>query len=1176
MRPIKLTVSGLNSYIDEQTIEFDKLIERGLFGIFGNTGSGKSTILDAITIAMYGNISRNTKEFINSACKEAVVNYEFEIGSKNSKRRYEVSRIIGRSKVGGTKTTYARLIEKQNDGTEIILADKAKDVNDKITQVVGLTANDFTRSVVLPQGKFNEFLKLTGSDRRDMLERIFNLEKYGRGLIEKVRKRKNEQNLELRDLNVKINQFEGVSIEVYENTSNELDILKLREKEEHDKLDLAQKTYEESKEVFEVQSKLEKYEVKKRELDLKKNDIKDKKIQLENAENAERVNPNIYVVQELEKKIQDDSLKVEELERKLGILNQELILTKNRYEEAYKIKDEKMPRLMEHKEKLNNALKIEEELNVINEEIKEMKERGIQLSKEKKTSEIYRKDIESNRDVVIKNLKDKEEKLIKLKISADHKQKIFLAYDYEKEYIKLGEEKSQKLDKLNNLSKEIDELNLKSKYIERDRISITSKLEDLINSHEVLMKKCPGTNEEILSKTEYIAELRSKLNSVKESEIKISTLQDEVNIILEKKYNNSREVAVLSERLDINKKEISDLEKEIDKLRYLNLASELRRELKEDIPCPVCGSKHHEKIEILSKDDEIDFLKGKLEKLNGIDKLYRLNLEELNLKNGEYISAEKIKLKELNELHGKIGELKSNEILSKLESENRVLELLKNSVQNWNNEKETLEQKIIKFKEDKSKIEKDEIKILEELNSYKKSMKEIKLSLEEVDTKYKKLKEEYLGLKAIVKVSNLSTKVDEINQNEKIIENLNTEYSELISIKEKSDLEIKTLDDKIHKTELELIKARELYSEKCRFRDEKYRDFISITKGESAKELLVKLEAYAEKITKSEDELKHKLETQRIEYEKCLGDKKIIEGRLNTAKDHHKIQEETLNQLLNDNKFESIYAVKRALLEYDHKKRLYEEILEYEENQKLLNYKIEDLKQKLAGRRIKKEEFDELKNNIYTLRLEIGEISKEIGAKENILNSLKDSLEKIKELTKDIRRVQHKVDLLDDLDKIIQGNRFVEYVATNQLKYIALEASKRLEAITKGRYALEIDQKLNFVMRDNFNGGERRSVDTLSGGETFLTSLSLALALSSQIQLKGSAPLEFFFLDEGFGSLDAELLDIVMESLERLHSDKLSVGIISHVEDLKNRVPIKLLVTSSEAGSGSKVKIEYS
>ena len=97
-----------------------------------------------------------------------------------------------------------------------------------------------------------------------MLERIFNLEKYGRGLIEKVRKRKNEQNLELRDLNVKMNQFEGVSAEVYENTSKELDVLKLREKEEHEKLDLAQKKYEESKEVFEEQTKLEKYEIRKK------------------------------------------------------------------------------------------------------------------------------------------------------------------------------------------------------------------------------------------------------------------------------------------------------------------------------------------------------------------------------------------------------------------------------------------------------------------------------------------------------------------------------------------------------------------------------------------------------------------------------------------------------------------------------------------------------------------------------------------------------------------------------------------------------------------------------------------------------------------------------------------------------------------------------------------------
>ena len=68
MRPIRLEISGLNSYIEKQVVDFSELTSRGLFGIFGKTGSGKSTILDAITIAMYGNISRDTKEYINKMC----------------------------------------------------------------------------------------------------------------------------------------------------------------------------------------------------------------------------------------------------------------------------------------------------------------------------------------------------------------------------------------------------------------------------------------------------------------------------------------------------------------------------------------------------------------------------------------------------------------------------------------------------------------------------------------------------------------------------------------------------------------------------------------------------------------------------------------------------------------------------------------------------------------------------------------------------------------------------------------------------------------------------------------------------------------------------------------------------------------------------------------------------
>jgi len=90
-----------------------------------------------------------------------------------------------------------------------------------------------------------------------------------------------------------------------------------------------------------------------------------------------------------------------------------------------------------------------------------------------------------------------------------------------------------------------------------------------------------------------------------------------------------------------------------------------------------------------------------------------------------------------------------------------------------------------------------------------------------------------------------------------------------------------------------------------------------------------------------------------------------------------------------------------------------------------------------------------------------------------------------------------------------------------------------------------------------------------------LTSLALALALSSQIQLRGKYPLEFFFLDEGFGTLDPELLDTVVTALEKLHSDRLSVGVISHVPELRARLARKLAVIPAEqAGEGSRIVME--
>ncbi|MCD3296428.1 SbcC/MukB-like Walker B domain-containing protein, partial [Clostridium botulinum] len=283
-----------------------------------------------------------------------------------------------------------------------------------------------------------------------------------------------------------------------------------------------------------------------------------------------------------------------------------------------------------------------------------------------------------------------------------------------------------------------------------------------------------------------------------------------------------------------------------------------------------------------------------------------------------------------------------------------------------------------------------------------------------------------------------------------------------------------------------------------------------------------------------------------------------------------------LNISLKESGFNDTSEVKKYLLDEEILLSIEKEINVFDDEIKNIRNNLERIEEKLNGDKIESDKWEELNKRKEEIENIIANNLKEVATLQKVIEDLKKDLDNLKILRTKEKELEHKLSLLSDLTKLVEGNKFVEFVAMNQLRYIAREASRRLKEITRDRYALEIDLDGNFTIRDDFNGGELRDASTLSGGETFLTSLSLALSLSSQVQLKGSAPLEFFFLDEGFGTLDTDLLDVVMSSLERLHSSRLSVGIISHVEELKNRVPIKLVVNSASPGEGgSKVKLEY-
>ncbi|MSQ42486.1 MAG: hypothetical protein EXR65_05565, partial [Dehalococcoidia bacterium] len=158
------------------------------------------------------------------------------------------------------------------------------------------------------------------------------------------------------------------------------------------------------------------------------------------------------------------------------------------------------------------------------------------------------------------------------------------------------------------------------------------------------------------------------------------------------------------------------------------------------------------------------------------------------------------------------------------------------------------------------------------------------------------------------------------------------------------------------------------------------------------------------------------------------------------------------------------------------------------------------------------------------------------------------------------------------LEQDLHGDRFIAYIQREALQLLAADASQRLRQLSNGRYRLVIEDRDNeFAVVDGLNGDEQRSVKTLSGGETFLASLALSLALSERLPelagTGGAVSLESLFLDEGFGSLDAESLEVAIDGLEALAGGQRMVGVISHVPQLAERLADRIEVERGDLTS---------
>ena len=290
---------------------------------------------------------------------------------------------------------------------------------------------------------------------------------------------------------------------------------------------------------------------------------------------------------------------------------------------------------------------------------------------------------------------------------------------------------------------------------------------------------------------------------------------------------------------------------------------------------------------------------------------------------------------------------------------------------------------------------------------------------------------------------------------------------------------------------------------------------------------------------------------------------------------------------ISDLGFKTEEEYKEALISETEIETLQQHIDTFITNVTVNNTKILELEKEVA-----RKQKMELTAEEYKLKVEKESLEEERETHIRIKGKLDNNTRIYKLLTENSKALKQKIkDFItyDELSRTANGTlpgkkriEFEQYVQATYFDMVIIEANKRLEKMTENRYQLvrkeepeKISDKvgLDLEVVDNYNG-KRRDVKSLSGGEAFKAALSLALGLSDVIQsYSGGVVIDTLFIDEGFGSLDAESREQAINTLSSLIDNNKLIGIISHVTELKERIDKKIIVTKTN--DGSKIEIDY-
>ena len=336
------------------------------------------------------------------------------------------------------------------------------------------------------------------------------------------------------------------------------------------------------------------------------------------------------------------------------------------------------------------------------------------------------------------------------------------------------------------------------------------------------------------------------------------------------------------------------------------------------------------------------------------------------------------------------------------------------------------------------------------------------------------------------------------------------------------------------------------------------------TGGEEPEGLRRRLQSERKSLEEEAREAESTVAGARADRERQEAVRTMVTGRLaELESERNKVGDEVERGLATAG-FASLEAVRTAVLSEADLGALEQRLNTFESRRGSLASRYRDLEERLAGRRYDGEAHQETRNRKSDTSNRRDGFQTAFGKISQELETLEGQLERAKGLREDLVLAQARFDTYKQLHLDLRGDRFQDFLMTQVQQRLALRASHIVREVTDRRYDLRLIDG-DYHVLDAWSGGESRSARTLSGGETFIASLALALALSDTVA--GSEALGALFLDEGFGTLDPETLDAVASVLEALTREGRMVGIVTHVRELSDRLPARLRVDKGPDGS---------